>query len=75
MESSGQFLAIVDVLLKGGKADGSADGTQAQQIEQVREEGHVSPVTNIFAHIARFELILNQGNGQGMILLRCGFEQ
>src|SRR5947209_17390295 len=75
MQLAGEFFAVAAAFAKLLKADGGADSFFAQQIDKVRDEGHIFPITDFLADISVFELILNQAREQRMSLPRGGFEQ
>lgn len=70
-----QFLAVGAAFVQLRKANGRANRALAQEIDQVRHQRHVFPVTNFFPHVAVVDLILDEARKKGMGLPRGRFEQ
>ena len=75
LQLSRKFLAVGASLPKLGETDRCANRPLAQQVDQVRHECHVLPVTDFFAHVAMAEFVGNQARRQRVNLPRRRFEQ
>ena len=51
------------------------NGALTAEVDEMRHERHVLPVTNLFAHIAVVEFVSEKSRRQRMSLSRGGFEQ
>ena len=72
---AGEFFAVGAAVADLGEGNGSVDDAFAEEVEEVRDEGHVFPITNFFGDVAVFEFVLNEAGEKSMRVARGRFEQ
>ena len=75
MELAGEFFAVSAAIAELGEADFGVDDAFAEEVEEVRDEGHVFPITNFLADVAVFEFVLNEAGVKRVRVTGGGFEQ
>jgi hypothetical protein len=61
VQSTGEFLAVVGARMHLGAAAGHADLFLGQEIQQMGKQGHVLPITNLFARIPIIQMAAKVG--------------
>jgi hypothetical protein len=75
VELAGELFAVVGVFVEVVEPDGGLEVMFVEEIEQVGQKGHVAPITDLFAHVAVGQVVLDKGEGQRGLVADDGFEQ
>ena len=57
------------------ECNGGADCALAEEINKMRNEGHVSPVTDFLARVSFWDVVADMADGYWMLLSRHWFEK
>lgn len=74
-EIAGKFFAVESRRDWGAEVDGGVRAFFSAQFDQVREEGHRTPVGRIFSSVSAFDRVFNPCRGDIPTVLHGGLEQ
>ena len=75
MEIAGQFLAAVAAWFQLAEGHARTNARLGEEIQEMRRERHVAPVTHVDARIAIFERVADARGGNGVFQTGDGLKQ